>query len=270
MAKLGVALDEKRGLKKGAWSAEEDEKLTAYIKRHGIWNWSRMAAPAGLRRSGKSCRLRWMNYLRPNLRHGNFTQEEVETIIKLHEVLGNKWSVIASKLVGRTDNEVKNYWNTRLKKRFKGKPIPKPRNSESARVCSSVDADRESSSQEEEECRPTPTSTPVQSPNLGDITVNLPSSPDNFGASSSNQAIGIHGDEKENSFVDNVCSSYVDDEVQSYLWAQHFSVEDAYMIQDLNVLFMDSMTTISCPGWPSETASSAASLDDFTVNLWEN
>ncbi|XP_030474752.1 transcription factor WER-like [Syzygium oleosum] len=264
MAKLGIVLDEKRRLKKGAWSAEEDEKLTAYIKRHGIWNWSRMAVPAGLRRSGKSCRLRWMNYLRPNLRHGNFTKEEVETIIKLHEVLGNKWSAIASKLVGRTDNEVKNYWNTHLKKRFKGKPMQEPGNPEDARAGNSVDANHESSSQEEEG-RSTPTSTPVQLSNLGDFTGNPTSSPDNFGALSSNQAIEVHG-AKENSFENNVCSSHVDDEVQSYLWAQHFFVEDAYMVQDLNALFIDSMS----PGWPLETASSVASMEDFVINLWEN
>ncbi|KAF7850127.1 hypothetical protein BT93_L5827 [Corymbia citriodora subsp. variegata] len=266
MAKLVVVLDEKKRLKKGAWSVEEDEKLTAYIKRHGIWNWSRMAGPAGLRRSGKSCRLRWMNYLRPNLKHGNFTKEEVETIIKLHEVLGNKWSAIASKLVGRTDNEVKNYWNTHLKKRLKG--MQKPRNSEAMRARNRVAADHESSSPEEEG-RSIPTSTPVQSSNLGDFTGKRTSSPDNFSASSSNQAIGVHGD-KENSFENSVCSSYVDDEVQSYLWAQHFSVEDAYMVRDLDALFIDPMTAISYPGWAVETASSEASLEDFAVNLWEN
>ncbi|KAF7850128.1 hypothetical protein BT93_L5828 [Corymbia citriodora subsp. variegata] len=268
MAELGVVLDEKRRLKKGAWSAEEDEKLTAYIKRHGIWNWSRMAEPAGLRRSGKSCRLRWMNYLRPNLRHGNFTEEEVETIIKLHEVLGNKWSAIASKLVGRTDNEVKNYWNTRLKKHFKGKPMQKPKNSEAVRPRNSVNSNQESSSQEEGG-RSTPSSTPAQSSNLGNFTGNLTSSPDNFGALSSNQAIGVHGD-KENSFENNACPSYVDDEVQSYMWAPHFSLEDAYMGQDLDALFIDPMTTILYPEWSMETASSAASLEDFAVNLWEN
>ncbi|XP_030474751.2 transcription factor WER-like [Syzygium oleosum] len=268
MAELWVVSDEKRRLKKGAWSAAEDEKLTAYIKRHGIWNWSRMAEPAGLKRSGKSCRLRWMNYLRPNLRHGNFTKEEDETIIKLHEVLGNKWSAIASKLVGRTDNEVKNYWNSRLKKRFKGKPMQKPRNSVDARASNSVDANHESSSQGEEG-RSTPTSIPVQLSNLGDFTGNLTSSPDKFGASSSNQSIGIHGD-KENSFENYLCSSYVDDEVQSYLWAQHFPVDDAYMVQDLNAFFIDSTTTVSYPGWPSETTFFAASLEDFAVNLWEN
>ncbi|KAF7852069.1 hypothetical protein BT93_L0597 [Corymbia citriodora subsp. variegata] len=108
----------KKTMKKGAWSAEENQKLVAYIKRYGIWNWTHMAEPAGLARTGKSCRLRWMNYLRPNIKHGNITKEEEEIIINLHRVLGNHWASIASRLPGRTDNEIKNYWNTRLKKRF--------------------------------------------------------------------------------------------------------------------------------------------------------
>ncbi|KAK3432548.1 transcription factor MYB13 [Eucalyptus grandis] len=104
-------------VKKGTWSAEEDQKLTAYIRRYGIWNWAHMPNPAGLARTGKSCRLRWMNYLRPNIRHGNITKEEEDLIIKLQQLLGNKWAAIAARLPGRTDNEIKNYWNTRLKKR---------------------------------------------------------------------------------------------------------------------------------------------------------
>ncbi|XP_059072279.1 transcription factor MYB53-like [Cryptomeria japonica] len=71
---------------------------------------------AGLLRYGKSYRLRWVNYHRPEIRHGNFTSEEEETIIKLHQLLDNKWSAIASRLPGRTDNEVKNVWNPHLKK----------------------------------------------------------------------------------------------------------------------------------------------------------
>ncbi|XP_031282777.1 transcription factor MYB4-like isoform X2 [Pistacia vera] len=69
-------------------------------------------------RCGKSCRLRWTNYLRPDIKRGNFSKEEEETIIKLHHVLGNRWSAIAGRLPGRTDNEIKNFWHTHLKKRL--------------------------------------------------------------------------------------------------------------------------------------------------------
>ncbi|KAK7399316.1 hypothetical protein VNO78_10497 [Psophocarpus tetragonolobus] len=100
---------------KGAWSREEDELLINYIKLHGEGNWRSLPKPAGLLRCGKSCRLRWVNYLRPNLKKGNFTKEETDQIIHLHSLLGNKWSQIATRLPGRTDNEIKNYWNSHLK-----------------------------------------------------------------------------------------------------------------------------------------------------------
>ncbi|KAM0915645.1 hypothetical protein ACQ4PT_010717 [Festuca glaucescens] len=109
---------ERSGLKKGPWTQEEDEKLVAYIKKHGQGNWRTLPKNAGLERCGKSCRLRWTNYLRPDIKRGRFSFEEEETIIQLHSILGNKWSAIAARLPGRTDNEIKNYWNTHIRKRL--------------------------------------------------------------------------------------------------------------------------------------------------------
>ncbi|XP_009615641.1 transcription factor MYB8-like isoform X1 [Nicotiana tomentosiformis] len=109
---------EKVGLKKGKWTAEEDELLVNYIQANGEGSWKSLPKKAGLLRCGKSCRLRWTNYLRPDLKRGKFTAEEDETIVKLHSSLGNRWSLIANHLPGRTDNEIKNYWNTNLRRRI--------------------------------------------------------------------------------------------------------------------------------------------------------
>ncbi|XP_058772664.1 transcription factor MYB106-like [Vicia villosa] len=105
-------------LKKGQWTPNEDKKLIAYVSQYGHENWHSLPARAGLQRCGKSCRLRWINYLNPNIKRGNFSFEEDRTIIQLHALLGNKWSTIAALLPRRTDNEIKNHWNTNIKKRL--------------------------------------------------------------------------------------------------------------------------------------------------------
>ncbi|KAJ9174491.1 hypothetical protein P3X46_013129 [Hevea brasiliensis] len=109
----------KAKLRKGLWSPEEDEKLIKYMLTNGQGCWSDIARNAGLQRCGKSCRLRWINYLRPDLKRGAFSPQEEELIIHLHSILGNRWSQIAARLPGRTDNEIKNFWNSALKKRLK-------------------------------------------------------------------------------------------------------------------------------------------------------
>lgn len=107
----------KEGLNRGAWTAMEDRTLTEYIKIHGEGRWRGLPKRAGLKRCGKSCRLRWLNYLRPDIKRGNITTDEEELIVRLHKLLGNRWSLIAGRLPGRTDNEIKNYWNTNLSKK---------------------------------------------------------------------------------------------------------------------------------------------------------
>ncbi|MFQ6655565.1 hypothetical protein Gotur_026070 [Gossypium turneri] len=142
---------ERKGLKKGPWGPEEDEILINYINKHGHGSWRSLPKLAvytlclnfealwkflfcrvsplqpikglistltGLRRCGKSCRLRWTNYLRPDIKRGPFTLDEEKLVIQLHAILGNRWAAIASQLPGRTDNEIKNLWNTHLKKRL--------------------------------------------------------------------------------------------------------------------------------------------------------
>ncbi|CAA2974304.1 MYB-related transcription factor [Olea europaea subsp. europaea] len=110
---------DKVGLKKGPWTAEEDKKLMNFILTNGQCCWRAVPKLAGLLRCGKSCRLRWTNYLRPDLKRGLLSEYEEKTVIDLHSQLGNRWSKIASHLPGRTDNEIKNHWNTHIKKKLR-------------------------------------------------------------------------------------------------------------------------------------------------------
>ncbi|CAJ1943320.1 unnamed protein product [Sphenostylis stenocarpa] len=108
-------------INRGSWTPEEDRKLAQCIETHGAKRWKTVALKSGLKRCGKSCRLRWLNYLRPNIKRGNISDEEEDLILRLHRLLGNRWSLIAGRLPGRTDNEIKNYWNSHLCKKLNKK-----------------------------------------------------------------------------------------------------------------------------------------------------
>ncbi|XP_019199016.1 PREDICTED: transcription factor RAX2-like [Ipomoea nil] len=124
---------DKSKVKKGPWSPEEDAKLKDFIDKNGTGgNWIALPQKAGLKRCGKSCRLRWLNYLRPNIKHGEFSEEEDRIICSLYATIGSRWSIIAAQLPGRTDNDIKNYWNTKLKKKLMAMMLLPPSSSSSS------------------------------------------------------------------------------------------------------------------------------------------
>ncbi|OVA18000.1 SANT/Myb domain [Macleaya cordata] len=104
---------------------QKDLKLKQFIEKYGTGgNWIALPHKAGLKRCGKSCRLRWLNYLRPNIKHGEFSDDEDRIICSLFASIGSRWSIIAAQLPGRTDNDIKNYWNTKLKKKLMATMLP--------------------------------------------------------------------------------------------------------------------------------------------------
>ncbi|XP_078179300.1 transcription factor MYB59-like [Carex rostrata] len=112
-----MVLGEVGEIRKGPWTEQEDLQLVWFVRLLGERRWDFLAKVSGLNRTGKSCRLRWVNYLHPGLKHGRMTPEEEQLVLDLHEKYGNRWAKIASKLPGRTDNEIKNYWRTHMRKK---------------------------------------------------------------------------------------------------------------------------------------------------------
>ncbi|KAK1359766.1 transcription factor MYB35 [Heracleum sosnowskyi] len=114
---------ERMNARKGNWSKEEDVKVLPYVPKQRTSNWTDASKKTGPRKCGKSCKHKCSNHLRPDKKHETFTPQEEELIINLHAAIGSRWPIIAQQLPGRTDNDVKNYWNTKLKKKLSGMGI---------------------------------------------------------------------------------------------------------------------------------------------------
>ncbi|KAL1558653.1 transcription factor MYB59 isoform X1 [Salvia divinorum] len=135
---------EDESMRKGPWTEEEDVQLVFYVNLFGDRRWDFIAQVSGLKRTGKSCRLRWVNYLHPGLKRGKMTPHEERLVLQLHSKWGNRWSRIARKIPGRTDNEIKNYWRTHMRKKAqeqkKQSAIPQSPSSSSSLTSSSSTA----------------------------------------------------------------------------------------------------------------------------------
>uniref|UniRef100_K9LXG5 R2R3 MYB n=1 Tax=Iris fulva TaxID=92176 RepID=K9LXG5_9ASPA len=114
---ISVSKPQASGLRRGSWTPEEDALLRMCMEKYGEGRWCNVPQMAGLSRCPKSCRLRWLNYLSPRIKRGRFGDDEMDLIIRLHKLLGNRWSLIAGRLPGRTANDIKNYWNIHLSRK---------------------------------------------------------------------------------------------------------------------------------------------------------
>ncbi|XP_008238636.1 PREDICTED: protein ODORANT1 [Prunus mume] len=210
---------DKLGVKKGPWTAEEDKKLINFILTNGQCCWRAVPKLAGLRRCGKSCRLRWTNYLRPDLKRGLLTEAEEQLVIDLHARLGNRWSKIAARLPGRTDNEIKNHWNTHIKKKLLRMGIDpvthEPLHKEDQLGCSK-ETNSSSSSHDHKNNLPD-----HQSTNDHSMVANSAGSED-MNSSSSPPENSSSGD--ESTLLDSICN---DESLMKNLWVDETPLIDA-------------------------------------------
>nr|URO92954.1 MYB1 [Broussonetia papyrifera] len=237
---------EKMGLKKGPWSPEEDQILISFVQNYGHGNWRALPKQAGLLRCGKSCRLRWINYLRPDIKRGNFTKVEEETIIKLHEMLGNRWSAIAARLPGRTDNEIKNVWHTHLKKKLN-------KNSNIISKDHKPEIKKDSSSKRHPTCSSTTTNVTDQ---LEAPTTSISSQPSSSDFSSVTETTSFGAEETNKNDKDNVVvvkdendMEYQFPEIDESFWSEALSVENS------NSNTTSNPSNFSYPFYPSNVDS---------------
>uniref|UniRef100_A0ACD5USK0 Uncharacterized protein n=1 Tax=Avena sativa TaxID=4498 RepID=A0ACD5USK0_AVESA len=245
---------EKMGLKRGPWTPEEDKVLVAHIQSFGHGNWRALPKQAGLLRCGKSCRLRWINYLRPDIKRGNFSDEEEQSIIQLHQLLGNRWSAIAARLPGRTDNEIKNVWHTHLKKRLE--PSEQEQHEQAGAAKKRKPASRKTG---ESKARKTDAVPPVSPERSLSSTVT-----DSSTSTVSAAAAAEHGGSSGNS----AGSSSVSVKEESFTSeSEEFQIDESFWSETLSMPLDDIMDVVSMePEGPQETFGGNSS--DGDMDYW--